>query len=56
MNAQTKSDLKEFITAVENLAHELSNVCDRNVAADVYVAADRLRLQLDKDETIVKVD
>jgi hypothetical protein len=53
MNTITKEDLQAFITAMENLAHAVSSVAGINVLTEVYEASERLKVQLDKDATIV---
>lgn len=53
MNGNTKRDLQAFITAVENLTHAVSSVAGTNVVGEVFVTADILKNQLDKDEAIL---
>lgn len=53
MNNNTRKDLQAFITAVENLAHAVSSVAGTDALKEIYDTAEQLKVQLDKDETIL---
>ena len=54
MNANTKEDLKDFIAAVEDLAYAVSSVAGTHSTGKLLEAGQKLRLQLDHDETILE--
>ncbi len=53
MNANTKDYLIAFITAVENLADAVSSVAGTHATKEIYENAERLKVQLESDETIL---
>jgi len=53
MNPNTRKDLQDFITAVENLAHAVSSVAETKALVEIFYTAEKLKVQLDKDETIL---
>lgn len=53
MNSITREDLQAFITTVEHLAHAVMTIAGQGAVKDLIEEAERLKVQLDKDETII---